>query len=99
MQKCAYDRAAETWLEKVEFTHKFTNEFGCVCNEIVFTTKNGNQLKLTLFDVKPLYADNLDDSYYQAAEDAMSGLPTAYSIMYTKEAAERCGLKPKQGEI
>ena len=95
MWKNEFEKAAETWLSTVEFTQKFTNEFGCVCNEIVFTTKNGNKLCLTLFDVKPLNADDLDDSYYRAAEETMSGLPggfpMAYSIMYTEEAAERCG--------
>lgn len=96
----AYKKAVETWLGTVEFTQKFTNEFGCVCNEIVFTAKNGNQLILTLFDVKPLNADNLDDSCCQAAEETMSGLPggfpIVYSIMYTEEADERCGISQEE---
>lgn len=85
-------------IESVEFTQKFTNEFGCVCNEFLFTSVNGNQLCLTLFDVKPLNADNLNKSYYAAAEETLSGLPSGfpmiYSIMYTEEAAEKCGVEP-----
>lgn len=88
----------EKIIGKVEFTQKFTNEFGCVCNEILFTAVNDNQLCLTLFDVKPLNADNLDKSYYAAAEESLSelpsGFPMIYSIMYTEEAAEKCGVEP-----
>ena len=85
-------------ISEVEFTRKFTNKFGCVCNEIIFTALNGNRLCLTLFDIKPLNSDNLDKSYYGAAEETLSGLPdgfpTIYRIMYTKEAAEKCGVEP-----
>ena len=85
-------------ISEVEFTRKFTNEFDCVCNEIIFTSVNGNKLLLTLFDTKPLNADNLDNSYYGAAEETLSGLPDGfpiiYSIMYTEEAAEKCGIQP-----
>lgn len=88
----------EKVIGEVEFTQKFTNEFGCVCNEILFTAVNGNRLRLTLFDVKPLNADNLDKSYYAAAEETLSelpsGFPMIYSIMYTEEAAEKCGVEP-----
>lgn len=83
---------------EVTFDPKFTNEYGCICNEIVFTSKNGNRLCLTLFDIKPLNRENLDESFYRAAEETLSGLPdgfpTIYSIMYTEEAAEKCGEKP-----
>lgn len=44
---------------EVTFNAKFTNEHGCVCNEIFFTARSGAQLCLTLFDVKPLNEDNL----------------------------------------
>ena len=88
----------EKVISKVEFTGKFTSEFGCVCNEIIFTSVNGNKLCLTLFDIKPLNSDNLDNSYYGAAEETLSGLPdgfpTIYSIMYTEEAAQKCGIQP-----
>lgn len=103
MKRSAYDRAAQTWLAAVEFTQKFTNEFGCVCNEIIFTSKGGGMLCLTLFDIKPLGKDSLDDSFYLAVEETLrgvpSGFPMIYSVMYTNEAVEKCGLKPKQGEI
>ncbi len=86
-------------ISEVDFTQKFTNEFGCVCNEILFTSANGNQLRLTLFDVKALNADNFDKEYYKAAEEALSGLPCGFpminSIMYTEEAAEKCGIEPE----
>ncbi len=88
----------EKIIGEVEFTQKFTNECDCVCNEILFTAVNGNRLRLTLFDVKPLDADNLDGSYYAAAEETLSelpgGFPMIYSIMYTEEAAEKCGVEP-----
>ena len=88
---------SERVISEVEFTEKFTNEFDCVCNEIIFTAVNGNKLLLTLFDTKPLNADNLDNSYYGAAEETLSGLPdgfpTIYSIMYTEEAAQKCGIQ------
>lgn len=35
----------EKIIGEVEFTQKFTNEFGCVCNEILFTAVNGNRLR------------------------------------------------------
>lgn len=85
-------------IESAEFTQKFTNEFGCVCNEILFTSVNSNRLLLTLFDVKALNADDLDRGYYESAEEALSGLPGGFpminSIMYTNEAAEKCGIEP-----
>lgn len=83
---------------EVTFNAKFTNEHGCVCNEIIFTARSGAQLCLTLFDVKPLNEDNFDESYYKAAEETLSGVPAGfpviYSIMYTDEAAEKCGGEP-----
>lgn len=86
------------WLSDVEITQKITNESGCVCNEIVFTAENGNKLCLTLFDVEPINAEDLDESFYRAAEETLAGLPSGFpminSIMYTVEAAEKCGVKP-----
>ncbi|MDE7194073.1 MAG: hypothetical protein K2O14_08895 [Oscillospiraceae bacterium] len=56
---------------EVTFSAKFTNEYGFVCNEVIFTAKSGGRLCLTLFDVKPLNEDNLDESYYKAAESRL----------------------------
>ncbi|MCM1164614.1 MAG: hypothetical protein NC299_10280 [Lachnospiraceae bacterium] len=90
---------SDTTISNVEFTQKFTNEFGCVCNEIVFTAANGNKLCLTLFDIKPLNADNIDKGYYEYAEGTLSGLPggfpVIYGIMYTEAAAEKCDIERK----
>lgn len=87
----------QNWLEDIEITHKFTNEDGCVCNEIIFTAKNGNKLSLTLFDVKPLSEDTLADEYFQAVEERLAaippGFPMVYSIMYTPKAAKRSHLE------
>ena len=32
------------WLAHITFERKFTNEYGCVCNEIIFTAKSGGIL-------------------------------------------------------
>ena len=81
------------WLADITFEQKFTNEFACVCNEIIFTAKNGGQPCLTLFDLRPLNEDNLDECYYKAAEKTLSGIPAGfpviYSIMYTEKAVLR----------
>ena len=99
----AYETAAKTWLSEIQSIQKFTNEFGCVCNEIIFTSKMGGKLSLTLFDVKPLDKSNLNEIFYLAAEETLrgvpSGFPMIYSIMYTNEACEKFGVKPEQGEI
>ena len=86
------------WLAHITFERKFTNEYGCICNEIIFTAKSGGILCLTLFDIKPLSEETLGEDFYRAAEETLAGVPGGfpkiYSIMYTVEAAEKCGIKP-----
>lgn len=86
------------WLADITFEKKFTNEYGCVCNEIIFTAKSGGKLCLTLFDTKPLSEENLSEDFYRAAGETLSGVPDGfpmiYSVMYTDDAAEQCGVKP-----